>query len=161
MSPIPTTPSSTNSHPRDAANDHQFVSISKNKLKRLTQINRPFPARLVPVQPSEPHPDTGGVVLRAGPGTRKRLPPNPHVDIGESRLLPLAALRDYNGARNGRERLSLAPESYAKLADMRASWEAAESARGLRLDIVCCVTLLVALVVCPALVGLSYLGIKK
>lgn len=75
-------------------------------------------ARFVPIKPSEPHPDTGGVLLRAGPGTRKRLPPDPYVDIGESTLVPFATLRDYNGARNGREKLSLVPESYVQLAEM-------------------------------------------
>ena len=119
---------------------HQIASISKNEFKRLSEIDFSI-ARFVPIEPSEPHPDTG-TILCTGPGARKRLPSDPHVDIGESTLVPYGALRDYNGARNGREKLSLTPESYVQLAEMWASWEAAESAPGSRLDSVYQVALL-------------------
>lgn len=121
----------------------------------MSGVNYPFMVRFVPVEPAAPHPDTGGVLLRAGAGTRKRLPPDPHVDIGESTLVPLETLRDFNAARNGREKLSLTPESYSQLAEMWASWEAAGNAQGRQLAGLCCVALLLVLLVC-ALLGLSY-----
>lgn len=84
-------------------------------MARLVSRYPSFSDRLIPIEPSEPY-MRNGPCLRVTPTTQRHLPPDPHLDVGDSVVVSFRAVWDCNGFRFGREELSLTPESCVQLA---------------------------------------------